>query len=340
LNLNMKKTTAITLILLTATLMLASFASAQTSNQAIVTILPSTGGSTSPAPGTYNYDNGTTIVLTATPSNGFEFKYWVVSGEFTPGHTSGAANFVTDPNTGEIIQLPRPIATGGIDSIVFTANPANITCGYGYTFSYQAVFAPVTGGTPAPSPSPQTSPPTSNDQIINILPSVGGTTSPAAGTHTYTNGQAATLQATANSGFSFHYWIVTGSYTPGHQAQPQFIPGVTEQVPSVPQNLYLPTQDSLVFSVNPVTITCGYGYTYTYQAVFTPVGDTHGNVIPTATPPPTAAPTPVTATPTPVVTATPVPAAGTDYTWAIVAAVVVIIIIIIVVAAVMMRRKK
>jgi hypothetical protein len=340
LNTNVKKTTAITFIILATTLLLATFANAQTTtDQAIVVILPSTGGTTTPAEGTYPYDNGTTITLSATPSEGFEFKYWVISGEYTPGHTTGTGIVVTDPDTGEVIQLPRPPAATGADSLVVTANQLGITCGYGYTFTYQAVFGP-TNAPPTTTPPPQTQPPTSNDQVIKIVPSVGGTTSPAPGTYTYTSGQTATLSATPNSGFQFHYWIVTGSYAPGHEAQPQWIPDVTEQVPSVPQSIYLQTQDSLVFSTNPVTITCGYGYTYQYQAVFTPAGDTHANVIPTATPPPTAAPatpTPAANTPTPAPTATP---AAADYTWAIIAAVVVIIIIIVVVAAVMMRKKK
>ncbi len=153
-NMNMKKTIAITLVLLASTILLVSFANAQTTDDAVVVILPSSGGTSDPVPGTYNYANGTTFMLTAKPSDGFQFSYWVISGEFTPGHTTGEPGTFVDPDTGAIIQLPRPIPPASIDSLVMTANPANITCGYGYTFSYQAVFAPVTGGTPAPSPSP------------------------------------------------------------------------------------------------------------------------------------------------------------------------------------------
>jgi hypothetical protein len=356
---NTRKATAITLVLLASTLMLASFAvnmtKAQTSTQAVVVLLSSVGGTTSPAPGNYTYDNGTFIVFSAVPDNGFAFQYWIVSGAYTPGHTGNQIGYTVDPDTGALIPLPHPGTLTGIDALTFTTNPANITCGYGYTYSYQAVFAPVASTGATPTPVPQTSPATSGQQVINILPTIGGTTTPGPGTYAQDNGTTITMTATPADGFAFHYWIASGSYTPGHLAQPQYIPDVTDQYPTVPPSIYLPTIDSLVFSINPVTITCGYGYTYNYQAVFVPVNSTVP-VIPTSTPIPTQqTPTtpevtitpapvtttaPATVTPTPVVTPTPAPA-GTDYTWWIIAAVVVIIIIVIIaVVAMMMRRKK
>lgn len=369
-NTNSRKAAVITLVLLASTLMLASFAvnttKAQTSTQAVVILAASVGGTTSPAPGNYTYDNGTFIDFSAVPDPGFAFQYWIVSGAYTPGHTGTQIGYYTDPDTGQIVQLPAPIVASGIDSLVFTTNPANITCGYGYTYTYQAVFAPVsgtsTGASPTPTPPPQTLPAESSDQVINILPSIGGTTTPAPGTYSQANGTTITMTAIANDGFAFHYWIASGSYTAGHLAQPQYIPNETDQVPTVPSNIFLPTIDSLVFSINPVTITCGYGYTYSYQAVFVPVNSTVP-VVPTSAPetpfptfPPTPAvttiPTSTTTTAPPVstaptaspatVTPTPTPAPGTNYTtWVIIAVVVIIVIIIIaVVAAMMMRRKK
>ena len=359
-----RKATAIAFILLASTLMLASFAvnttRAQTSTQAGVVLLASVGGTTSPAPGNYSYDNGTFIVFSAIPDPGFTFSYWIVSGAYTPGHTGGQIGFYTDPVTGQVVQLPNPKSTAAIDSLTFTTNPANITCGYGYTYSYQAVFAPTTSTTATPTPVPQTSPATSSDQVINILPTLGGTTTPGPGTYHQANGTTITMTAVPADGFAFHYWIASGSYESGHLSQPQYIPGVTDQYPVVPSNIFYPSIDSLVFSINPVTITCGYGYTYNYQAVFVPVNSTVP-VIPTSTPiptqqvpttpinPVTAAPGTTTApatsapTPTPVVsTPTPTPApASTNYTtWIIIAVVVIIIIVIIAVVAVMMRRKK
>lgn len=360
-NKKIRKAAAVTLLLLASTLLLAAFFSvnAQTTDQAIVILLASAGGTTVPAPGNYTYNANETINLQAVPDPGFSFAYWVVSGALTPGHTGQLGATFIDPETGQVIQLPRPGTPSAIDSLVFTANPANITCGYGYTYTYQAVFSLSSTPSVTPTPPPQTQPPTSDKATVVVAPSIGGTvsiqptggsvTSPASGTYTFDNGTSFTLTATANSGFAFHLWTVSGSYQEGHQAVPNYVPGVTEQYPSVPSNVYLPTQDSLAFAINPVTITCGYGYTYTYQAVFDPVGQTPPP-IPTSTPAPTFAPTPTatsspiaTSTPvqtaSPVVTQTPAPTGGDMTTTAIIIAVVVIIIIIIAVAVVAMRRK-
>jgi hypothetical protein len=343
---NTQKSTAIFLVLLASTLLIAAFsqgvptAKAQTTDQAIVVILPSAGGTTDPAPGNYTYNNGDTINLTAMPDDSFQFSYWIISGEFTPGHTTGTVGFFTDPDTGEIIQLPNPTAPSAVDSLVVAKSLLNITCGFGYTYNYQAVFAPVSSN-PITTPPPQTSPATNAKQGVVILPSIGGTTSPAPGSYSYDNGHVLTLSATPNANFTFHYWIVTGSYTPGHLAQPQYIPDITGQFPTVPSNIYTaPTQDSVVFATNPASITCGYGYTYTYQAVFDPVGKT-------VPPIPTTTPTPIpTVKPTSTIAPTATPSAevspttGGGISTTVIAAIVVVIIIIIAIVAVMMMRRK
>jgi len=126
--------------------------------KATVVILPSNGGSTTPSPGTYTYDNGVDIVLTATPATGYEFQYWVASGNFTVGHENTEPSVITDPETGEIIQIPNLPSIGGINNLTFTQNPATITCGYGYTFNYQAVFAPAGTASPSPTVTPTEQP--------------------------------------------------------------------------------------------------------------------------------------------------------------------------------------
>ncbi len=352
-NRNTRKATAFTLVLLASTILLAALssvpASAQTTDQAVVVILASAGGTTTPAPGNYTYDNGTVFNLAATPDPGFQFAYWVVSGQYTPGHLSQLGSSYIDPDTGQVVPLLPNIDVSGIDSLVFSANPAAITCGFGYTYSYQAVFAP-TSGTPTATPPPQTEPATSTSAVVNILPAVGGTSDPAPGTYSFENGTTFTISANADSGFVFHYWIVTGSYTPGHLALPNSIPDVTDIVPNLP-NIYQPTIDSVVFSINPATITCGFGYTYSYQPVFNPINATV-SPIPTTTP--TATQTPVIIT-TPTLTATPVvtetPSASVTSTpsessgglsttvIAIIVAVIIIIIIVVAVVALMHRKK-
>ncbi len=332
------------MILLTTTV-LAVFsvgsALAQTTDMATVVIPPSLWGTTNPAPGTYTYANGTNIVLTAIPDAGYAFHYWVASGNLTPGHESGQPSYIIDPDTGEIIgSIPRPPTPSAIDNLVFTNNPATITCGYGYTYTYQAVFTPI--GTPVPAGP--------TEAVVVILPTAGGTTDPAAGTHIYSSGTKIELKATPAAGYQFMYWVVSGNATPGHEpAQPSIIidPDTGQQIASIPRPPTPTAIDSLVFTANPAEITCGYGYTYNYQAVFEQT--TQPTSPPVSTPPPTT-PTPVSTTPpitttappatTPPPTPSPTPTPAGDSTLLIVAVVVIVIIIIIVIAAVAMRRKK
>jgi len=96
---------------------------ATATSDAIVNVVNSIGGTTNPTPGTYYYANGSIINLQATASSGYDFQYWVAVGE------DGHATTISD-------------------------NPTNINCGYGYTYSYQPMFAP-TGSTPASTSTPE-----------------------------------------------------------------------------------------------------------------------------------------------------------------------------------------
>jgi len=323
------------MILLTTTILFAILSQAimvanAQDEVATVVIQPSVGGTTDPVSGTYTYVNGTEFVLTATPDTGYTFQYWVVSGDYTPGHDGPTqVTYIIDEETGEVIgSIPRPGSTG-VDSLVFTNNPANISHGYGYTFVYQAVFAPITEPTPAPEPTPAT--PTNDTAIVIIEPSIGGTTNPAAGTYAYPNGTNFVLTATPNAGYTFQYWIVNGNTTAGHL--PGQVSVITDDegnvIASIPRPNTNSSIDSLTFTANPANISHGYGYTYAYSAVFAPI-------VVTPSPPPT-----VTASPTPTISPspTPAPAAGLSTEW-IIAIVVVVIIIIAAIAAFAMRRKK
>ena len=322
---NLKRATATSMILLTIVVALAiQGLNVATAQDDIATYIMATspGGTTTPAPGTTNTaPNGTNIVITATPDAGYVFLYWVASGNLTPGHSEGGQTFIIDPDTGEVlIGIPKPPTPTGIDSLAFTANPANITCGYGYTYTYQAIFAPAGGVTPSPSPG------TTGDAIVVILSSTGGTTTPVPGSYAYPAGHNITLQATPSAGYDFAYWVVSGNATSGHtEPTPTYIidPDTGEIIGYIPKPPVATGIDALTFTENPATITCGYGYTFQYSAVFMPVSAT--------TAPPTTAPPTLSPSPTP---------APTDWTVPIIAVVVIVIIIIIILAAVLMRRKK
>jgi|WetSurMetagenome_2_1015567.scaffolds.fasta_scaffold77190_3 hypothetical protein len=88
---------------------------------------------------------------------------------------------------------------------------------------------------------------TGNNPVnIQVLDSVGGTTDPAPGSYSYDQGTTYSFTAVADPGFVFDHWVVTGD-VPG---------GSTDQMITV--------------SDNPLAGDCGYGYTYQFQAVFTP----------------------------------------------------------------------
>jgi hypothetical protein len=313
--------------LLTSTLSLTSV-QAQT-DQATVVVAPSMNGTTNPAPGTYNYSNNTDIVLTATPDTGYAFHFWIISGGYTPGHTGTSYSYIFDPETGQLIaQIPHP-DTSGIDSLVYAESTLNIKCGFGYTYTYQAVFTPTTGSTT-----------TNNTATVVIQSAFGGTTTPQPGTYNYPNGTDITIQATPDPGYEFAYWTIAGDFTQGHE--PQQVTNILDEQGNIIATLPNPSTsgiDSLVFTQNPATITCGYGYTFYYQPVFSAISTS--TPTPSATTPATS--TPATATPTPVATATPSPSSttggGTDYTmWIIIAAVVIIVVIVVVVAIALRRR--
>ena len=344
---NAKMTTIVSLILLASMVLLAAqnvtLVKAQTTSDAIVDVFSSIGGTTVPGPGTYNYANGTTIQIAANPAAGWTFQYWIISGNYTPGHATQYP-FTYTNESGIYPIVPTP---SGIDSLIVTSPMLNIVCGYGYEFAYQAVFTPSSVSIPPPVITG-----TSSDAIVSVLPAVGGTTNPGAGTYSYANGTAISLTATPSTGYQFQYWVISGAFTPGHAAPTPFSytneSGIFPIVP-IPSGI-----DSLVATTNPLNVICGYGYTFKYQPVFTATGATVVGptpspgtgpfpIVPTPAPETTATPTPIsTVTATPVSSPTSSPAGGINWSDPVTIAIIVVVIIIIViaVAAVAMRRNK
>jgi hypothetical protein len=242
----------------------------ESQQKAIVVVVASVGGTTNPQAGTYTYNYGDTITLTATPSTGFQFAYWAISGLYLPGHNVPPINTpeqaAADPNWVPTFPNPSQVEQ---DSLTTSTNPLTIICGYGYTYQYQPVFT----STAAPVPG--------NDSIVIVLSGAGGTTDPLPGKYSYDPNVPVTLAATPNSGFEFQYWIATGSVA-GHDA--------------------ILTDQSL-------SITCQQGYTYTYQPVFKPSAAT-------------------------------LPSTGVDPTIFYVIIVVLVIVAVVAVAFALMRGKK
>jgi hypothetical protein len=141
------------------------------------------------------------------------------------------------------------------DSII-SDNPMTFTVAGGITYTIIPVFAQPQAlpGRPLPTDLTQSA-------IIIIYPSAGGTTNPLPGTYAMADATSFNLQATAQSGWQFSHWTICGTNT-SHG--------------SAPVN-WTPTD-------NPYNVNHGYGDTYRYQAVFTPIGSTEPTPAPTATP--------------------------------------------------------
>ncbi len=196
--------------------------------QAYVIVAPAVGGTTDPAPGSYTYQNNTKFTITATPYSGYRFAYWVISGQYLPGHNLPPA-ILPDPLPEDWVPtFPSP-STAGWDSLITSQNPLSVICGYGYTYQYQPVFVPTS------APTAQ------NNTVVIMLEAAGGTTDPSPGTYYHSAGEKLTIKATANEDYIFAYWVAKG-----------------------PVNA--------IIVDNPADVSCQENETYTYQPVFFPHG--------------------------------------------------------------------
>jgi hypothetical protein len=227
--LNNKKNAKIFALTLLTTLFLvaivAPMIAVNAQGQGTFVILDAVGGTTDPAPGSHSYDDGQNVEITATASDAYVFQYWIVDSD------SGSSQ-VTD-------------------------NPLTLPAVADVTYNIQPVFDPIQ----AP-PSKTLPTDLGSAAIVVILPTSGGTTSPAPGTYAIANADNLMLTATPDSGWQFSHWVISGQ---------DMSHGTYEFTPT-------PTE-------NPYNVNHGYGNTYAYQAVFVPTGTTE--------------PTPAGQTPTP-----------------------------------------
>ena len=184
-------------------------------SQATVNVLASIGGTTEPSGSANTYPDGTQVTFTATPDAAYQFVNWIIS-------TDAGAN-------------------------IATANPVTIPVTGGTTYDVQAVFAPVLpppgiGGLPTNM---------SSAAFVVVLAGAGGTTNPAPGTYALADATAMMIKATADSGWVFSHWVISGPNL-SHGGYP-FTATPTD---------------------NPYNVNHGYGNMFAYQPVFTPVGST------------------------------------------------------------------
>jgi len=122
-----------------------------------------------------------------------------------------------------------------------TDNPLVFTASGGISYGIQAQFQPITYIPPAAING-------TGDAIVVVLAGNGGTVSPAPGTYDLANAYSVDLTATPDSGWTFDHWVISG--TPLSHGAYSFT--------DTPTN-------------NPYNVNHGYGNTYTYQPVFSPI---------------------------------------------------------------------
>jgi hypothetical protein len=214
-------------------------------------------GTTNPPPGTYTYNYGESVTVTAIPQNGIYFAGWVL--DQTSGGMSNPITITMDsshdlgPNFGPsppfIVTVTISPATGGTTDpapgpYTYSAgNQAKVTAipdsgwwldhwlldGSSFGNSTSIEFNLDGNHTVRPVFASNTLP---VSFMLAINGADGGMTDPSPGTYKHGYGENVTVTATPNSGCSFKYWVVDGQnvnenpltvqMTQDHTLQPVF----------------------------------------------------------------------------------------------------------------------
>ena len=196
--------------------------------QYTLTLTSSGGGTTDPTPGSYTYDEGTQVAISAIPDNGYEFSGWSgdASGTDNPltiamdSNKSIKANFVQQ--TAQYTLTITAVAGG-------TTNPAPGS--YTYVEGTQVAITAIadggyrfTGwsGDASGLTNPITVTMNSNKSVkanfirqytLTLISGNGGTTEPTPGEHVYDEGTEVTITAIAETNYRFGEWSGDASGT-------------------------------------------------------------------------------------------------------------------------------
>ena len=208
------------------------FSSVQAQGDATVTVTDVTGGTTD-NPGTNTYADGTSFTITATPNDEYAFVDWIVSTD------SGSTNYFDNPLT---ITL-----TGGT---TYTIRP-----------EFQILIAPPGANLPAPN---------TNAAIVVVLAAAGGTITPAPGTYALADATNMKITATANSGWQFSHWTISGAPTT-HGGYPARLHSNRQPIHSWPRlRIHILLSTSIRSSWKPRFIIIGVTFIFTCR---------HGRII-------------------------------------------------------------
>jgi hypothetical protein len=174
--------------------------------KARVVVIATMGGTVDPAPGTYTYNYADTITLTATPDSGYTFLYWAISEVYNVDNNQPPITYPQGISPDDPNYMPDFPSSSAVaqNNLVTSTNPLAVICGYGYTFQYEAVFAPTETSS------------SGNNAVVVLVDSVGGSTDPGPGTYMYADGTTINLKATPDDGYEFVQWVAVGA--DGHPA--------------------------------------------------------------------------------------------------------------------------
>lgn len=207
---------------------------AKIQNGLTLTMAAGPGGTTSPAPGTYTYDEGASGNVQALPNSGYRFTRW--TGDIPTGQETNATIFITmDANKSLAATFTKAwvltifSATGG------TTNPAAGAHGYddgtvaliaataagGYRFDHWTGDVPAGSATNNPlsltmNSDKSITPVFIRQYTLTLTAGTGGTTNPAPGAYPYDEGSSASVQAVAAAAYQLDFWSgdASGSANP------------------------------------------------------------------------------------------------------------------------------
>lgn len=214
--------------------------------QLTISVSPSGAGSTNPVPGSYWYDSGSSVQVSATPNRGYAFSYWLLDGSNVGSSnpytvTMNTPHSITAVFTGATYTLTVCVyksgTTTGISSVTVkvdgtpyttgSTGAVSVTVSYGshtvevvspYNPSYgtRYVFTQWSDGSTS---NPKTVSISSSTTLTaymklqyllstSVNPSGGGSisASPSSSDWYYDEGTSVTLTASASSGYAFDAW--------------------------------------------------------------------------------------------------------------------------------------
>ncbi|MFB3890190.1 MAG: beta strand repeat-containing protein [Candidatus Bathyarchaeia archaeon] len=219
-----------------------------------LTVSSTTGGSTNPAPGVYSYGFNSTVQVTAMPSSGYGFNYWLLDGanvgSQNPISVTMNANHTLRAVFNQTFSLTISATAGG------STNPSpgtyNVTVGStvqvtataapGYTFS-RWLLDGVNAGSLNPISVTMNASHTlmavfNQTVFLTVNAAQGGSTSLTVGEHAEPAGSIVQVTAYADSGYVLSHWLLDGAQAGtanpisvtmdrNHTLQPVFTQGFT-----------------------------------------------------------------------------------------------------------------